>query len=413
MIALAWRNLWRQRRRSLTTLGAVALVVALSILYYSMGGASKNSIYQNLTETLGHVQIHVDGYRGIRDAERLLIRDAEEVRGAAAATLDAELGAGASYDLVAALDVPGLLSGENRSRAVLLTGQDVDGAASARLAEELSAGRFLRADDVGAIVLGASLADALEVAVGDDVYAYAPGGEGFGAAGYRVVGLLDFDDPQREIAGAFVPLADARDLYAPGAASRFEVHLPEVRRVTEDDVSARLADALAAELPDLEVEAWSALDPLLAGALELIDPMVMAISVIFFVLAGLLVVNTVYLGLMERIREFGVIISLGAAGRRVMRMITLESVLLCAGGALVGTALGLLIVARLAQGFSIPGLEEYYASFGMNPVLYASVTPLQVTFAAVFALVTGVLAALWPASLAARLEPVEAMRFTA
>ena len=115
---------------------------------------------------------------------------------------------------------------------------------------------------------------------------------------------------------------------------------------------------------------------------------------------------------MERIHEFGIIISLGAHGHKVMGMITLESVLLCVTGAVVGTGAGLAGVAYLSRGFTFPGLEEYYASFGLNPVFYASITPEQVLFSIAFALATGSLAALWPASMAARLEPVEAMRFT-
>ncbi len=210
-----------------------------------------------------------------------------------------------------------------------------------------------------------------------------------------------------------VSLAAAQALAAPDAVSRFEVHFPQVRRVQDDAVATAAATAIRRAAPGLSVETWRELEPVLVRILDSIRPLMAVVSVIFFVLAGLLVVNSVYLGMVERIHELGVLMSLGASGRRVMGLITLESVLMCGAGALLGTAAGLPLVGVLARGFTFPGLERYYASFGMDPVFYASIRPDEVAFAVLFALGTGVLAALWPASLASRLEPVEAMRFTA
>ncbi len=407
MLTLAWRNLWRQRRRSLVTAGAVGVVVFLSIWYYSIGGASVNSLYQNLTETTGHIQVHVPNYRDLREFQTLLIRNEQSVRERVNATVN-------QGEVVGVLEVSALLSGEDRSRGIVLVGQDWPEQIRRRFVDQnLSAGRFLEADELSGIVLGESLARALKVGLGDEVYAYAPGTDGYGAAAYTVIGLLDLLDANIEARSAYISLPAAQELAAPDAVTRFEVHFPEIRRVDEDQGVQLISADLKAALPDYSVESWRDLDPTLVQMLEILGPMMNIVNVIFFVLAGLLVVNTVYLGLMERIHEFGVIISLGASGRKVMGMITLESVLLCITGAAVGAVSGLALVARLAQGFTFPGLQEYYASFGMNPILYASITPQQVFFSVGFAIATGILAALWPASVASRLEPVEAMRFTA
>jgi ABC-type antimicrobial peptide transport system permease subunit len=96
-----------------------------------------------------------------------------------------------------------------------------------------------------------------------------------------------------------------------------------------------------------------------------------------------------------------------------MGMITLESVLMCLLGAAIGLGLGLASVASLADGFIFPGQEETFEQLGMNPVLYPSVEPWQVLVAVGFALTTAILASLWPASIAARTEPAEAMRYVA
>ncbi len=407
VIFLAWRNLWRQRRRSLTSLGAVAFVVCLSLLYYSIGGAAVNSMYRNLTEGAGQIQLHVADYREVRDVSAGLLRNAaaitEEVRAQAA---------GAS--VVGVLDVPGLLIHGERSRAVAVSGRDWPAPLSAAyLRTNPIEGSFVRAGDPTGIVLGRGLARALGAGIGDEVVLYAPGSEGFGAGSFTVIGLVDVLDPVAAARTALLSLAAAQAVAADDAVSRIEVHYPEIRRMQDDVASTETATRLRAALPALSVETWRELSPTLVRILDSLRPVMAIVSVIFFVLAGLLVVNSIYLGMVERIHEFGVLMSLGASGRRVMGLITLESVLLCGAGAALGLAIGLPLVGLMGRGFTIPGLEQYYASFNMDPVFYASIHPSEVLFAVLFALGTGVLAALWPASIASRLEPVEAMRFTA
>ena len=407
MMVLAWRNLWRHRRRSLVTIGAVAVVVTLSLIYYGFGGASLNSMYQSLTEGGGQIQVHVPDYRDLREFDRLLIRDADAVR----ETLSANAEGG---EVVGVLEIPSLLAGEDRSRGIVLIGQDWTPAVQSRLIESnLSDGRSLADGELDGIVLGASLAKALEVAVGGEVFAYAPGTEGYGAGAYTVVGIVDLLDAGFESRAAFMTLPAAQELAAPGAVSRFELHYPELVRLDQDVQTPLIRDRLRQQLPQLSIEEWRELNPTLVRLLDVIGPLMAVVNVIFFLLAGLLVVNTIYLSLMERIHEFGVIISLGANGRKVVAMITLESMFLTMTGAAVGLAVGLTWLAFLSRGVRFPGLDEYYASFGLSPVFYLSITPAQALFSVSFAIAIGILAALWPASVAARLEPVEAMRFTA
>lgn len=409
VIALAWRNVWRQGRRSLVTAGAVGLVVMLSIAYFAFGGAAENSLYQRLTENTGHVQVRAPGWRDARSFEATLIEEAAQTRSTVERVANERMEAA---EVVGVLDVPALLSGDVRSRAVAVHGQDwPDAIRERRLEGATLEGRFLERE--GEIVLGASLASALNVTPGDEVFVYAPGGRGFGAASYTVVGVADLLDPKQEIATAWTTLEDAQALAAPDAVQRFEVHGTTLLRMSDDTVSETVASRLEEALPDLEAMTWLEVDPSLTSLLDTLDPMLYTVSAMFFVLAGLLVLNTVYLSVMERIREFGVIHALGAGDRRVLGMIASESVLLCLTGAAVGTALGLAIVLAYADGLVIGPLKEYYASFGFDPVFYLSLDPGQVAFAVLFAVVTALAAALWPAWLASRLEPVEAMRFQA
>jgi ABC-type lipoprotein release transport system permease subunit len=409
VFALAWRNLWRKRGRSLLTAAAIGLVVFFTLLFYGFGGAAMNGLYTRLTQRLGHLQVQVEGYREIREFADGLIRDSGAVRQRIAATLP-------EAEMMAALDVPGLLEGEGRSRGILLTGMAQSPELRARYAEDyLIAGELPQEDDLEGIALGGRLAQALQVGLGDTVYMYAPGTEGYGAAAYTVVGLLDLSEPTLDARAALVSLAAAQELAAPDAASRFGIYLPDFTRIGDDERLPTVRHELEAALGGgYAVETWREVEEGLAGYMELFDPIMAVYNAIFFILAGLLVMNTIYLGLIERIREFGVIMALGAGRRKVMGMVLSESLLLCFAGALIGAALSAVALYFMAQGFSFPGpLGDAYAEFGLPRVFYATITPMQVAITVAFTFATAVLAALIPAWTAGRLEPVEAMRFTA
>jgi ABC-type lipoprotein release transport system permease subunit len=405
MLTLAWRNIWRKRWRSLFTSGAVAVVVLLTTLNYGLVGAFENGMYTRLTEASGHLQVRVTGYRDLRAFSDLLIRDTEHVQEQIEARYP-------EAQVVTALETPGLLEGDGRSRGVLLMGAQQSPAIRERFIEDsLQEGTLPETGDLEGIALSSRLANALQVGIGGTVYLYAPGTEGYGAAAYTVTGLLDTPGVQM----AFVSLAAAQEVAAPDAATRLEIHLPDLNQLGDDDALPAVRDDLASLLGDAyAVETWRQVNPSMAAYLELMGPSTTVSSAIFFILAGLLVLNTVYLSIIERIREFGVIMAVGASRNRVIGMVFAESVLLCTVGALVGVGAGLGVVASMAQGFSFPApLAELYAEAGIPTVLYASIDPMHVFITTLFALATGIIAGLIPAFTAARLEPVEAMRFTA
>jgi len=405
MLSLAWRNIWRKRGRSLMTAGAIGLVVLITIIFYGFAGAAISGIYQRLTERVGHLQVQVASYRDARDfADRLIFN---------AATVQAAL---PEAEWLAALDVPGLLEGDGRSRGIVLSGLAHSPAMRAQFKESyLVMGTLPEHDDPVGIALGSRLARALQVELGDTVYLYAPGTLGFGAAAYMVVGLLDYGEPMLDSRSAVVALAAAQELAAPGAVSRFGLFFPELIRLGDDVRVPAQQEALQAALgPGFAVETWRQLEPGMAATIELTEPMMAVFAAIFFILAGLLVMNTIYLSLIERIREFGVIMALGANRRHVIGMVLTESLLLCLAGAAAGAALGGISLAFMAQGFSFPEpLASAYAEFGLPRVFYGSITVAQVLTVLGFTLVTALLAALIPARAAGKLEPVEAMRFTA
>jgi len=405
MWSLAWKNVWRGRGRSLTTAAAVAAVVALMLVMYGFSGAAQNGLFQNLTRTSGHIVVQVENADEVREFDLGLIRNAT--------ALKTELtGALPEADIEAVLEVPALLVGEERSRGVVLLGLEPDGHLMKEFGEKyLAAGKPPGGDDWSA-ALGAALARALKVSVGQSVYAFAPGTEGLGAAAFNVSGLLDLPESNMEARTAVLTLGVAQELAAPDAASRIVIFLPGLKTLAQESRLKHARRKLGPLIPaGYELISWREAQPALAAMLEMLKPMILIYALLFFVLAGLLVVNTVYLSLVERIREFGVIIALGADRWRIMRLVTMESLLLVGSGAVAGGLLGGLALWHMSQGFSLPGnLARQYAEFGLPEVMYASISPAQIAQVFAFAALTAVTSALWPAWLAGRLEPVEAMR---
>jgi len=405
MLALAGRNLWRQRGRGLATVAAVTIVVALIMLLFGVKGGLMNAAYHDVTRLGGHLQVRAGDHRERHDFEARLLSDVAGIVGHVAAVAEAATA-------LPIIELPALAVGDTRSRGITVTGvSQPPGMKEAFAQDHLSVGRLPTTGDLDGIALGTVLARSLQVAIGDPVVLYAPGTMGSGAAQYEVIGLLSRNDPVLEGRTAYLSLEAAQELAAPGRATRIEVHLPDLTRLTDDHLSQDVGAALQARLGDLSVETWRQVEPAMAGMIVALDQMLVFTAVLFFILAGLMVMNTCYLSLMERIREFGIIIALGSTPGRVMGMILTESALLCIVGATVGAALGLGSVTAMAGGVRFPEAMGALDTFGLPPVFYASMSTGEGVFTVLFTVGIGVLATLWPARLAARLAPVEAMRF--
>lgn len=409
MLALVWRNIWRNPGRSLLSLAAVALAVFFTLIYLALLHSLENGLYANATEAVGHLVVQVAGHGEKRALRDRLIPQADRV----GAELQKAL---PEAQVVLVLEAPAVVAGERRSRAVLLTGAQRPKALEAAFARRhLLEGRLPGPEDLEGIALGRALAQALRVRVGDPVYVYAPGAEGRGVGAYRLVGLVGFPDAETEAHTALLSLAALQALAAPGSATRIELHLPWTRYRQDARLEA-LASPLRAQLPPgLTLETWREANPALAQVLRLLRPLILLVAGVFFGLAGLLVVNTIYLGLVERTRELGLILALGAGPAQVLRMVLLESLLLSGTGLLLGGTVGGLLVAALARGVSLGALygRSSLPVLGLPEVIYPSLEPMDLLLTLAFVLITALLAAWWPARVAARLEPVQAMRFVA
>ena len=398
-MALAWRNLWRAPGRSLVTAFVVALATFVGLVTFTLFWALLNGLFATATAKTGHLVVRVAGYE---EKESLLDRlFPESVRARVQKAAPGALVEGV-------LGYPVLAAGARRAKGALLLGIE-PGKRNDRelIARYRKAGGPLRP---GEAVLGAALAARLKVGPGDAVYVFAPGALGLGSGLLPVAGLVDLPEAGLERSFLATDLATAQELVAPGMLERVEVTLPGVRRLADRAKIAALAKVLEESLgPGFEVLRWDQAYPGMGTLLSVSRRWLYLFVALFFVLAGLMVLNAVYLSFYERIRELGVVAALGATPGRLVRLVFLETTLLALLGMAAGTLAGLLAAARMARGFPMIAAQEY-AQFGIPEVLYGELHAGDVAFTLFMALLTSWLAALYPAYLAARLEPVEAMR---
>src|SRR3990172_7135935 len=302
-LRIAWRNVWRNRRRTSLAVAAIGLSVALVLAYYSLLRAYADWVLATLTgPMLGQVKVHAPEWRKDRAMDR---------------TIE---------------DVASILDALRRDPEVASATVRVYAPALAALGEEGFA-----------VLMGRALAEMMGVREGDEIALVGQGADGSLANDLvQVQGLIqtpvDFVNRQ----GIVLEIGEAQTLFAmPDEAHEVVVH------ARDPDAVELLASKLAG-LPNLagtEVLDWQTLAPEMVSLIEIIEVAGVFALVLIFVAASAGVANTMLMATFERTHEFGMLLALGAAPGCIVRMILAESVALGLTGAALGGTLGLLFVA--------------------------------------------------------------------
>ncbi|MFH1610250.1 MAG: FtsX-like permease family protein, partial [Candidatus Bipolaricaulota bacterium] len=273
-----------------------------------------------------------------------------------------------------------------------------------RLGTVLIEGRYVNA--TGEALLGGKAARRLDVRVGERVVVLAQGMAGTKSLAFTVVGIYATGLASLDERTIVVPITDAQALAGVNGATEVAVGLPRGR--SPDAAAVALRERLG---EPYEVLTFDQGNPLISGIIRGNTGEMMVTMVLLAILAGFGVANTVLFSVLERTREFGVMLSLGLNPRRLAALVVAESVLASALGFALGSVGGYVLVRYLAHtGIPLGAMAEAGAEFGIPPRIYAAVHGWYWAASFVVVVATGAVAAWYPARRAAKLEPVEAIR---
>jgi putative ABC transport system permease protein len=401
---LAWRNIWRQKRR--TWLTALAMIFSNILLVFMISlqfGSYDMMINNSLAMFSGQVQVQHRGYQEdekIRQAIDGITALADDIRGRFP---QAAVAARASAYV--------LVSSQERSFATQLVGvEPVFEPAVSSIPGLLTSGQYLDKPAAAEVVIGEVMARNLKVGVGDELTFLGSGIDGSFAAGVvRVKGIFSAGSQDLDRGLAEVPLAYFQDAFAMGDRGHvIALAVPDLASVPA--LLAPLRD-MVSDREGLVVLDWEALMPGLKQAIQADMTSAWFMYGVLIMLVAFSVLNTQLMSVLERTREFGVIMALGIKPRRLAMLVFLETFMMAAIGLLIGVLLGSLLTGYYAHtGFSYPGMDEMAAKFNMSPEMYPSLGLLSVLLGPSVVFVFCLLATIYPALKLYRLHPVEAMR---
>jgi ABC-type lipoprotein release transport system permease subunit len=402
-LRLAWRNIWRHRRRTVIIVLAMGLSLGFMMFYDGLIDGFNNAIAGNAVRVLGgNIQVHAAGYREKVESNPLLpLADDSAVVQAALA----------QPDVLAAsrrIQTGGLVSNREGSFPLSVIGIEPEVEAPVSLiAEHVVDGRFLQASDEDSVLIGQGLADALSLNVGDRVTMV---GSDINKQNRQrtmtVIGIYDVGLPSFEKGSVYISLTEAQSLYGLRGQST-EVQITLARVGLEEETIA----ALTPILPGYEVESWAKNYPELGSAIGQKNAVMDIFSVIIVVIAGIGILNMLLMAIYERTREIGLLGAMGLKPRQIAATFILEGTMIGVVGAIAGLAIGLMINLSLGQvGMDYSqyaGLTEYMAL--ISGKVYPTLGLSRIFVRAAVVLTVAALAALIPAFIAARREPSEAL----
>lgn len=399
---IAWRNLWRNRTRTLITLASIVFCSATLIMADGLSRGMISDLQHNVTQLFsGEAQIHAHDYRRERSIFQTVELADETVR-----TLETQ-----GIDLVPRLFGFGLVSNGPKSAGGSFWGINPEKESTVfELAQHVDKGQFVDPATPGGVVIGRKLAKILNVTIGDELIVVVEAADGsIGAELYFVHGVLKSvaDGVDRTV--VLMNESDYRELFSLYGRQFHEFAANTRGEVPLEDISA----AIKAVVPDHETKTWKELSPTLAEMTEVANNAIWIILAIFGLAAALGVANTVLMSTYERLWEFGVLKAVGTRPRQIVSGVARETGMLALMGCVLGAIVGIAGSSYLANvGIDITDYSEGLSMEGVafNPIIRADVDLASALMGVTGLWVLCLIAAFFPAFSAARMDPLDAMR---
>ncbi len=404
-LRLAWRNLWRNRRRTLIVVMAMGMMMSFLVMYDSMIFGFESAVYGNAIKLSGgNIQIRALGYKDSYSASPMLpMGDG----------LDAVQAVQEQSNVEAVLrhaNTGGLVTNREGIFPVSINGiePEIEAAVNPIFQEEfLLDGRLLESADEDVVFIGKGLADAMGVAVGDRISMSGKSThDEMRKRTMTIIGIYDINLPSLERQSLYISLGEAQSLYDLGDNVTEVIVYTEVTG-KEDPI----VEALSPSLTGYEITTWKTAIPELSSTVEMKNAVMTGFSAVILGIAAIGIFNILLMAIYERTQEIGLLGAIGVKPREISLLFLMEGIMIGIVGAVVGTIMGYLITLVLGiyginYGFAVD-MVDYMALMGSNiyPVFDFNLTLQRAGMVAIIS----TLAALYPAVEASRREPADAL----
>lgn len=402
LLTLSWRNIWRNKRRSLIVLLSV-IVGVNSILF--MDGLTNGMLVQILDNqislSVSHIQIHKKGYNDDKTVQNY-IPDPSRVETVLKSNPDV-------VHYSERVKTYGLLSSASNSSGVYINGivpEEEKNVSSIK--SYIIEGTYLTGA-MREVVLGKKLAEKLSVSIGDKVVAMSNSPDGtIGSDVFRVVGIFRTPNSEFDKTFIYITLENAQKmLEIPGTVHEFAIITKnyETANVIRDELQKILGDKY-------EVLSYEDLLPFVILQLDMYKESMFIVNLIIGLALIFGIINSTLMSVFERINEIGVLMSIGMKNIKIFNMIILESLIIGLMGTVIGVVTAYLIHIPLGSyGIDLSIFADSLESFGMGAILYPTLSLDNFIITLITIPFIAVLGAVYPAIKAVRLQPVYALRY--
>jgi ABC-type lipoprotein release transport system permease subunit len=411
LLIMAWRNVWRNWRRTVIAVIAIALGLTFILMFDGLLGGMDEALHGKQVRLQGgHVQVHAPGYREKVNRSPLLpLANPDALARAAQAQPEA-------VAVAQRIKTGGMVSSREATMPVAIIGiqPEQETPAVSMVAEKVVEGRYLHGADEDVLLVGDALAKRLEVGVGDRVTLVGRAThEQMRRRTMTIVGIYDLHIKDIEEAQVFVSLLEAQTLFdLRDQATEIGVYLEEVGQ------EAAVVERLQPALPGYEVDAWDTLDPTTKELMAIEDQVMGVFGLVILSIAGIGILNLMLMAVFERTREIGILGAMGLKRWETMVLFLLEGVLIGLLGALIGCLLGGAIAVYLGRigidimalyGTDLSDMSEFMGLLGDR--LYFKIGIDVFVERTLTVAIIAALASLYPAWQASKQEPAEALHY--
>lgn len=402
IVKMAWKNIWRNKLRSSVVIVSIVLGLwAAAFIFAYVFGIMEQRLNNAIGYEVSHMQLHHPDYKIDNESKYYITESSID----SLKTLDVE-GVKAFSSRVLSF---GMVNSPKQSSGAKIVGIDPDREnAVTQLSSLVTEGEYLKADDKNKILIGRKLAEKLDVRLGSKiVLTFQDLDYNIVSGAFRIKGIYDAINASIEDMNLYVNGKDlSRIMRLPEGAHELAILLEDSREL--EPVKASLVSAF----PAMHVEAWYDLSPELGIMIGSVDQYMIIFLVIILLALSFGIINTMLMAVLERVREIGVLKSIGMNNLRVFFMIFLETVFIIAIATPIGLGLAYFSIEYLGHsGIDISALaKDAYAEFGIESMVYPRLQLEYYWRILGMVAITAILASIYPSITAIKLDPVKAIR---